>query len=139
MSETMEPTPASDLILYQTEDGKTRIQCRFEDESIWLTQAQIAELFQTTPQNITQHIRSIYEENELDETATCKSYLQVRVEGARQVKRQLNHYSLPLILAVGFRVLAGEHPVLPRKRHPKSRCLEEGLRCRQRIGNDLKS
>ena len=104
MSETMEPIPASDLILYQTEDGKTRIQCRFEDESIWLTQAQIAELFQTTPQNITQHIRSIYEENELDETATCKSYLQVRVEGARQVKRQLNQYSLPLILAVGFRV-----------------------------------
>jgi len=104
MSETMEPTPASDLILYQTEDGKTRIQCSFEDESIWLTQAQIAELFQTTSQNITQHIRSIYDENELDETATCKSYLQVRVEGARQVKRQLNHYSLPLILAVGFRV-----------------------------------
>ena len=104
MSETMEPIPASDLILYQTEDGKTRIQCRFEDESIWLTQAQIAELFQTTPQNITQHIRPIYDENELDVTATCKSYLQVRVEGARQVKRQLNHYSLPLILAVGFRV-----------------------------------
>jgi len=104
MNATMEPTPASALILYQTEDGKTRIQCRFEDESIWLTQAQIAELCQTTPQNITQHIRSIYDENELDETATCKSYLQVRVEGARQVKRQLNHYSLSLILAVGFRV-----------------------------------
>ena len=104
MSDSAEPTPASNLILYQTEDGKTRIQCRFEDESIWLTQAQIAELFQTTPQNITQHIRSIYDENELDETATCKPYLQVRVEGARQVKRQLNHYSLPLILAVGFRV-----------------------------------
>jgi hypothetical protein len=104
MNGAIEPTPSSDLILYQSEDGKTRIQCRFEDESIWLTQAQIAELFQTTPQNITQHIRSIYDENEQDETATCKSYLQVRVEGARQVKRQLNHYSLPLILAVGFRV-----------------------------------
>ncbi len=104
MNGAMEPTSASDLILYQTEDGKTRIQCRFEDESIWLTQAQIAELFQTTPQNITQHIRSIYDENELDEMATCKSYLQVRVEGARQVKRQLNHYSLQAILAVGFRV-----------------------------------
>jgi hypothetical protein len=90
VSETMEPTPASDLILYQTE-GKTRIQCRFEDEIIWLTQAQIAELFQTTPQNITQHIRSICDENELDAKATCKSCLQVRVEGARQVKRQLNH------------------------------------------------
>ena len=80
-------SPASDLILNQTEDGKTRIQCRFEDESIWLTQAQIAKLFQTTPQNITQHIRSIDDENELDETATCKSYLQVRLEGTRQLKR----------------------------------------------------
>jgi hypothetical protein len=67
-------SPASDLILYQTEDGKIRIQCRFEDENIWLTQAQLAELFQTTPQNITQHIRSIDDENELDEMATCKSY-----------------------------------------------------------------
>ncbi|MFM8278423.1 MAG: hypothetical protein ACKN89_15815 [Cyanobium sp.] len=87
MNGAMEPTPASDLILYQTEDGKTRIQCQFEDESIWLTQAQLAELFQTTPQNITKHIRSIYAENELDEKATCKSYLQVRLEGARQLKR----------------------------------------------------
>lgn len=104
MSESIEPIPLTDLVLYQTEDGKTRIKCRFEDESIWLTQAQIAELFQSTPQNITQHIRSIYEENELDETATCKSHLQVRAEGSRQVKRQLNHYRLPLILAVGFRV-----------------------------------
>lgn len=100
----LDRSPSSDLILYQTEDGKTRIQCRFEDESIWLTQAQIAELFQTTPQSITQHIRSIYDENELDETATCKPYLQVRAEGSRQVKRQLNHYSLPVILATGFRV-----------------------------------
>ena len=87
MNGAMEPTPASDLILYQTEAGKTRIQYRFEDESIWLTQAQIAELFQTTPQNITQHIRSIDDENELDETATCKFYLQVRLEGTRQLKR----------------------------------------------------
>ncbi len=78
--------PASDLILYQTEDGKIRIQCRFEDESIWLTLAQIAELYQTTPQNITQHIRSIDDENELDEMATCKSYLPVRVEGTLQLK-----------------------------------------------------
>ena len=61
MSVPGEATPPSDLILYQTEDGKTRIQCRFEDESLWLTQAQMADLFQTTPQNITQHIKSIYE------------------------------------------------------------------------------
>jgi hypothetical protein len=94
----------SDLILYQTEDGKTRIQCRFEDESLWLTQAQMADLFQTTPQNITQHIRALYEEGELSEDSTCKPFLQVRLEGGRQVKRQLSHYSLPVILAVGFRV-----------------------------------
>jgi len=104
MSETTEPSPASDLILYQTEDGKTRIQCRFEDESLWLTQAQMADLFQTTPQNITQHIKAIYEEGELREDSTCKPLLQVRSEGGRQVKRQLSHYSLPVILAVGFRV-----------------------------------
>ena len=94
----------SDLILYQTEDGKTRIQCRFEDESLWLTQAQMADLFQTTPQNITQHIKAIYEEGELREDSTCKPLLQVRSEGGRQVRRQLSHYSLPVILAVGFRV-----------------------------------
>jgi hypothetical protein len=104
MSETTEPSPASDLILYQSEDGKTRIQCRFEDESLWLTQAQIADLFQTTPQNITQHIKAIYEEGELSEDSTCKPLLQVRSEGGRQVKRQLSHYSLQAILAVGFRV-----------------------------------
>lgn len=94
----------SDLILYQTEDGKTRIQCRFEDESLWLTQAQMADLFQTTPQNITQHIKAIYEEGELRGDSTCKPLLQVRSEGGRQVRRQLYHYSLPVILAVGFRV-----------------------------------
>ena len=90
MSETTEPSPASDLILYQTEDGKTRIQCRFEDESLWLTQAQIADLFQTTPQNITQHIKAIYEGGELSEDSTCKPLLQVRSEGGRQFRRQLS-------------------------------------------------
>ena len=60
-----EPLPQSELLLYQTEDGRTRIQCRFENETIWLTQAQIAELFQTTPQNITLHLKSIFEEGEL--------------------------------------------------------------------------
>ncbi len=60
------PLPQSSLILYQTEDGRTRVQCRFEDESIWLTQAQIAELFQTTPQNVTLHLKAIFAEGELD-------------------------------------------------------------------------
>lgn len=83
-------TPTSgDFILYQTEDGRTRIQCRFADESIWLTQAQIAELFQATSQNMTMHIRAIFVEGELNEGATCKDYLQVRQEGGREVSRSL--------------------------------------------------
>ena len=138
MSETMEPTPASDLILYQTEDGKTRIQCSFEDESIWLTQAQIAELFQTTSQNITQHIRSIYDENELDETATCKSYLQVRVEGVRQVKRQLNHYCLPLILSTGFRRATGEDPCSAKNRLSQELVSGRGAKMESRTRNEQK-
>lgn len=96
--------PQSEMILYQTEDGRTHIQCRFENETIWLTQALIADLFQVTPQNVTLHLKAIYEEGELDEPATCKEYLQVRSEGGRQVSRRLRHYSLSAILAVGYRV-----------------------------------
>jgi hypothetical protein len=96
--------PQSSIVLYRTEDGRTRIQCRFEDETIWLTQAQIAELFQVTPQNVTLHLRSIFGEGELTEAATCKDYLQVRREGSRNVSRTLRHYRLEAILAVGYRV-----------------------------------
>src|SRR3954447_12608445 len=96
--------PQSSLILYQTEDGRTRVQCRFDDGTIWLTQAQIAELFQTTPQNVTLHLKAIFAEGELSQGATCKDYLQVRVEGRREVTRRLRHYRLEAILAVGFRV-----------------------------------
>ncbi len=74
--------PQSEFILYQTEDGRTRIQCRFENETMWLTQAQIAELFQTTPQNVTLHLKAIFAEGELNEPATCKDYLQVAGRGA---------------------------------------------------------
>ena len=99
-----EAQPQSSIILYQTEDGRTRIQCRFEDEMLWLTQAQMAELFQTTPQNVTLHLKAIFTEGELSEAATCKDYLQVRAEGGREVTRKLRHYRLEAILAVGFRV-----------------------------------
>ena len=100
----MPPEGTGQLVLYRTEDGRTRISCRFEGDSAWLTQAAIADLFQTTPQNITLHIQAIYQEGELREDATCKEYLQVRQEGARQVSRRLKHYDLNLILAVGYRV-----------------------------------
>ncbi len=96
--------PKSEIVLFQSNDGQTKIQVRFEDKSVWLTQAAIAELFQTTPQNITLHLKSIYEEGELTDEATCKEYLQVRNEGKRQISRSLKHYSLEAILAVGYRV-----------------------------------
>ena len=102
--ENQPATPGGEFLLYQTEDGRTRVQCRFENETLWLTQAQIADLFQTTPQNVTLHLKAIYAEGELSEAATCKDCLQVRREGARDVSRNLRHYRLEAILAVGYRV-----------------------------------
>ena len=93
--------PQSAIILYQTEDGRTRIQCRFQNETIWLTQALIAELFEVTVPNVNIHLKAIYAEGELTEAATIKSYLIVRSEGSRQVTPDVLHYSLPAILAVG--------------------------------------
>jgi hypothetical protein len=93
-----------ELVLYRTEDGQTRVQCRFAEGTIWLTQIQIAELFQTSVPNINLHLKAIYAEGELTESGTIKSYLIVRSEGARRVSRDVLHYSLPAILAVGYRV-----------------------------------
>ena len=85
----MDDPSESEVILYQTEDGRTRIQCRFENETLWLTQAQIVELFQVTPQNVTRHLKAIFAEGELLEAATCKVCLQVRTESNRDVAWQL--------------------------------------------------
>ena len=93
-----------ELILYSTEDGLARIQLRAVDGTVWMTQANMAELFQTSPQAITQLIRTIYRDGELNQRATCKESLQVRTEGSRQVRRRLKIYSLDAILAVGYRV-----------------------------------
>ena len=95
---------AGEIIQYQTEDGVTVVRLQARDGDVWLSQADIAELFQVTPQAITQHIRAVYEEGELDREATCNDYLQVRTEGKREVSRKIAHYSLPMILAIGFRV-----------------------------------
>ena len=96
--------PNTELLLYQTEDGRTRVECRFDSETIWLTQALMAELFETTLQNVNSHLLNIYEERELGPAATIKSCMIVRSEGKRQVQRAVQHYSLPAILALGFRV-----------------------------------
>lgn len=98
------PSPSGEFIMFASGDGKVRIECRFESDTLWLPQAAIASLYQVTPQAITQHIKAIYEESELEQNVTCKSYLQVRQEGTRQVSRNTLHYSLPIIIAVGYRV-----------------------------------
>lgn len=93
-----------EIILYKTADGQTEIQLKAIDGTVWLTQAEIANLFQTTPQAITQLIKAIYEEGELLAVATCKEFLQVRKEGSRTVSRSLKSYRLEMILAIGYRV-----------------------------------
>lgn len=98
------PAPPTDLLLYRTEDGRDRIEVRLHGDTVWLTQAQMAELFETSVPNINQHLSHIYAEGELDPQATLQDYLIVRNEGSRQVSRRINHYSLEAILAVGYRV-----------------------------------
>jgi hypothetical protein len=99
-----DPLPNSEIILYQTEDGRTRIQCRFENETVWLTQQHMAELFQTTKQNVSLHIQNIYAERELERGATVKESLMVQLEGKRSVQRRVEFYNLDVIISVGYRV-----------------------------------
>ena len=99
-----ESLPQSEIILYQTEDGRTRIQCRFEKETIWLTQALIAELFQVTVPTVNEHLKGIYADGELAGGATIRKFRIVRTEGRREVAREIEHYNLDAILAVGYRV-----------------------------------
>ena len=94
----------SEIILYQTEDGQTKVDVRLEQETVWLSQVQMAELFQTTKQNISLHIKNIYEEGELKEISTVKDYLTVQTEGKRDVQRNINFYNLDVIISVGYRV-----------------------------------
>lgn len=96
--------PNSEIILYQTEDGRTRIQCWFENETIWLTQALIAELFEKDVRTINEHLLNIFDEGELRREATIRKFRIVRTEGKREVVREIEHYNLDAILAVGFRV-----------------------------------
>ena len=94
----------NNVIIYQDENGITKVSVRFADEDIWLTQNQIAELYDTTQQNISQHIDGIYNDGELDIEATHKKFLLVRSEGKRQVKRNIDHFNLDMIIALGYRV-----------------------------------
>jgi hypothetical protein len=95
---------SSEMIIYQSEDGRIRLETRLENETLWMTQSQMAELFQTTQQNISLHIQNIYDENELTQNATHKKSLWVRQEGQRQVERELDTYNLDMVISVGYRV-----------------------------------
>lgn len=92
------------IIIYQSEDGQTHIEVRMEDETVWLSQQQMAELFQTSRTNVVEHIKHIYEDGELQEEATCRKFRQVQTEGIRQVSREIPFYNLDMIISLGYRV-----------------------------------
>lgn len=94
----------NNIIIYQDENEITRISVRFSDEDLWLTQNQLAEIYDTTQQNISQHIEGVYRDGELDKLATNKKFLLVRQEGKREVQRNIDHYNLDMIIALGYRV-----------------------------------
>ena len=96
-------TVNSQLLIYLADDGKVKLEVQLKDETVWLTQAHMAELFQVKPQNITMHLKNIYAEGELPEDATCKEFLQVQMEGGRQVERKRKFYNLDAIISVGYR------------------------------------
>jgi len=90
--------------IYQSDDGQVQLDIQLEQETLWLTQLQMSNLFETTPENVLMHLKNIFSEQELDETATTKDFLVVRQEGTRQVQRELKHYNLDAIISVGYRV-----------------------------------
>ena len=92
------------IVIYQTEDGQTQIDVRLENDTVWLTQAQMAELFQTDRTSIVRHINNIYKVEELDRDSTCAKIAQVQIEGKRTVKRDIPLFNLDMIISVGYRV-----------------------------------
>lgn len=94
----------SEIIIYEGDNGQPRIDVRIENETAWLTQAQLAELFDTTKANISIHVKNIFEERELTKEATVKEYLTVQTEGNREVSREIEHYNLDIIISIGYRV-----------------------------------
>lgn len=93
-----------DIIIYQTEDGLTKIDVKFEKDTVWLNQQQMAELYQSSRTNVVEHIKHIYEEGELSESSTCRKFRQVRLEGNREVSREIPFYNLDMIISLGYRI-----------------------------------
>lgn len=92
------------VIIYQSEDGETHIDVKFTGETVWLSQQQMADLYQSSRSNVVEHIKHIYEDGELDEESTCRNFRQVRQEGARQVAREIPYYNLDMIISLGYRI-----------------------------------
>ena len=97
-------SPGGEIAVYEAPDGAVELNVRFDQETVWLTQRQMAEVFVTSSENVVMHLRNVFSQNELDESATTKDFLVVRKEGARQVRRSLKHYNLDAIISVGYRV-----------------------------------
>ena len=106
----------SGIIIYQTKDGLTRVNVRFSDETVWLSQQQIAELFQKSRTTIVEHIHNIYEEGKLEESSTCRNYRQVQTEGSREVSRTIPFYNLDMIISVGYLVKSRRGVQFPPRR-----------------------
>ncbi|XCN71112.1 MAG: virulence RhuM family protein [Candidatus Electrothrix aestuarii] len=125
MTNTKDMVPErSQVLIYQSANGEIKIDVRLEEETVWLTQAHMAELFQVKPQNITMHLKNIYAEGELSEQATCKEFLQVQTEGTRRVERKRKFYNLDAIISVGYRV---KSHVATQFRIWATQCLKEYL------------
>ena len=93
-----------EIVIYQTDDGDTKIDVRFVDETVWLTQAQLCELYQTSKSNVSEHIKNIFEEGELEEDSTVRKFRTVQNEGERIVTREQLHYNLDMIISLGYRI-----------------------------------
>ena len=94
----------NNIIIYQLDDGKTKIDVKLEDETVWLSQQQMADLYDTTKQNISSHIKNIFDEEELSENSTVKEFLTVRKEENRNVERKVKYYNLDMIISLGYRI-----------------------------------
>lgn len=100
----MEEKEKSNIIIYQSEDGQTHIEVRMDEDTVWLTQQQMSDLYQTSRTNVVEHIKHIYEDSELVEEATCRKIRQVRQEGTSMVEREIPHYNLDMIISLGYRI-----------------------------------
>lgn len=111
--------PTGEVLLYRRDDGTPALEVRLEGETLWLSQQQIAELFQTSQQNVSLHLKHIYAEGELEEEATHKDFLLVRQEGSRSIQRSVGHYNLDAIISVGYQVksrIATQFRIWPEQR-----------------------